>query len=152
MAGTRAGEALHAGRSDARGRTRASPSAAGCVLVVDDDAPTREMLGLLLEQEGYDVMLVHDGHAALCYLLTHALPGCILLDVWMPTMGGLAFRRAQQDVPALAAIPVIAMSAQRRGPWMDATLHVAGYLEKPFTRDQLCALVVQVGCTPPTHR
>ena len=122
------------------------------ILVVEDDADVREMLRLLLEGDGYQVLGAEDGAVALRYLHTTPRPDCILLDIWMPHMGGLAFRLVQQDTPDLAAIPVIAMSAYRRGPWLDTELQAAAYLEKPFTPEQLLALLAEVGCGPVTRR
>ncbi len=129
---------------DERTRPAVGAMAGRCILVVEDDAHTRELLGMLLDDEGYHAVLVEDGAAALRSLRANPLPCCILLDVWMPTMGGLAFCLVQRDIPELAAIPVIVISAHRRGPWTDAELQVAGYLEKPFPPDQLLALIVQV--------
>ncbi len=104
------------------------------------------MLGLLLEGEGYRVILAENGAAALGYLHCNPAPCCILLDVWMPRIGGLAFHQAQQQDPDLAEIPVIGVSAQRRGAYLLAELGVTAYLEKPFMLDQLLVLLLQTGC------
>ena len=116
------------------------------ILVIEDDDDTREMLGMTLEEEGYHVILMEHGSAALRYLRDNPPPCCILLDVWMPVMGGLSFRMAQRRNPSIAAIPVIVLSAHRRGSHLLAELEVAAYLEKPFTPDQILTLLKQVGC------
>lgn len=116
------------------------------ILVIEDDDDTREMLGMTLEEHGYHVILMEHGSAALRYLRDNPPPCCILLDVWMPVMGGLSFRMAQRRNPSIAAIPVIVLSAHRRGSHLLAELDAAAYLEKPFTPDQLLALLKQVGC------
>src|SRR3712207_4946475 len=81
------------------------------VLVVEDDPDIRGLLSELLEDEGYHVALAKSGAAGMIYLLTNPPPCCILLDVWMPVVSGITFRRALQRDPQLARIPVIVVSA-----------------------------------------
>ena len=81
--------------------------------VVDDDPDMREALRLVLELRGYSVEEAADGQRALELLRSN--PGCclILLDLMMPGMNGWQFRKAQQEAPELAAIPVVVLSAMR---------------------------------------
>ncbi|HSH78317.1 MAG TPA: response regulator [Herpetosiphonaceae bacterium] len=82
------------------------------ILVVDDEARVRNALAQLLEDEGYQVAVVRNGKEAVEYLEQHTNPPClILLDMMMPEMTGVQFRTHQQSTPALASIPVVAMSA-----------------------------------------
>mgnify|MGYP001773928339 CR=1 FL=1 len=111
------------------------------VLIVEDDPGIRAVLADFLTEEGYGVQAVADGAAALRYLFTHPTPCCILLDLRLPVVSGLTLRRALQRDPELAAIPVIVVSAQRPTTRMRTDLHVTAYLEKPFTLDQVLALV-----------
>jgi CheY-like chemotaxis protein len=61
-------------------------------------------------------------------------------------MNGWAFRRVQQGRPAFADIPVVILSALPQTATTAAQLGVARYLHKPFTADQLLALLERV-CT-----
>src|SRR5438105_9876835 len=83
------------------------------VLVVDDDALTRQSLSELLEGHGYSVATANDGREALLYLEEQdragTLPGLIVLDLVMP-VSGWEFRAQQQKQPALAAIPLVIIS------------------------------------------
>jgi CheY-like chemotaxis protein len=80
------------------------------ILIVDDDANAREALRELLEARGYIVVALGDGADALEHLRTSARPNLIVLDLLMPGMDGWDFRHRQREDPALAGIPVIALS------------------------------------------
>ena len=64
------------------------------VLVVEDTDDGREVMGALLEMEGYRVAYAVDGRDALDQLDGGLSPCLILLDVSMPRMDGIEFRRA----------------------------------------------------------
>ena len=86
------------------------------ILIVDDDAGSRNALANLLRDEGFTVVAVDSGAAALESLGRALLPGLIVLDLMMPGMDGWDFRHAQKRDPRLAAIPVIAVSAAGKLP------------------------------------
>lgn len=106
------------------------------VLVVDDDRDIRETLQELLEQEGYEVETARNGAEALT-LARRERPAVILLDLFMPVMDGLEFRRVQTEDPELADIPVVVVSAAAGMEARIGELGVAGYLEKPLRIEQL---------------
>lgn len=108
------------------------------VLIVDDEADIRDMLAVLLEEEGYQAAGAANGLEALNYLRQHRpLPCLVLLDLMMPVMDGSEFRRRQRADPALESIPVVVLTADGRPPSLDA----AGYLIKPVRlRDLLDAV------------
>jgi CheY-like chemotaxis protein len=88
------------------------------VLIVEDTADNREMLGTLLELEGYRVAYAVDGRDALDQLERGLRPCLILLDVAMPRMNGIEFRRAQVADERLSEIPVILFSAVHEIAWL----------------------------------
>ena len=120
-----------------------SPSAvAHCpVLIVEDDAELRDMMAQLLTLEGFVAATVANGREALEYLRQGDRPDIILLDLMMPVMDGWEFRRKQQSDPALAAVPVVVLSAldHRRAAEVDAV----AFLKKPLDFDRLLELVRQ---------
>jgi CheY-like chemotaxis protein len=112
------------------------------VLVIEDDATTRELVQLALEDAGYTVTVARDGVAALEVLwAVGVLPDLILLDLGMPLIDGRTFRRMQQGNPQWRTIPVVVMSGNSE---VHATAHAVGIeavLLKPFTVSELLATV-----------
>jgi CheY-like chemotaxis protein len=113
------------------------------ILVVEDDRDLRESLRDALELEGYDVVCVENGQAALTHLGTGARPCVILLDLMMPVMDGWTFRREIMKDQSLAAIPVVVMTAV--APARATSLASEAILYKPLHIDQVVG-VVQEHC------
>src|SRR5579859_3405973 len=102
------------------------------ILVVEDDAATRDAVALVLQDEGYSVTGVANGQEALAHLRQTEPPNLILLDLMMPIMNGWEFRQQQTQDPALQAIPVLVISADRSVPQKAAALGAKDYLLKPI--------------------
>jgi CheY-like chemotaxis protein len=118
----------------------ADQSVAHCpVLIVEDDADLREMMAQLLSLEGFQTATAANGREALEYLHHSESPDVILLDLMMPVMDGWEFRRLQQADPALAAVPVIVLSALDQNRTADVT--ASAFLKKPLDFDRLLQLV-----------
>jgi CheY-like chemotaxis protein len=98
------------------------------VMVVEDDAFIRDAVVEILAEEGFEAVGVRNGRDALRRLRRSKVrPSLILLDLMMPVMNGWQFRSEQLRDPALAAIPVLVMSASDpEGVCAD------GHLAKPF--------------------
>jgi DNA-binding response OmpR family regulator len=109
------------------------------VLVVDDDAPSRKMIGFLLREEGYTVFSAGSGPEALA-LLDKEMPDLVVLDVMMPGMDGLEVCRR---IRRLADLPIIFLSAKGEMADRVAGLDSGGddYLPKPFEPAELLARV-----------
>ena len=114
-------------------------------VVVEDDAPTRELLVELLAEEGYEVRSAADGLEGL-ELLTAWRPDVVLLDVVMPRADAAAFRAAQSGMPALRDVPIVLLSASRADELVELAqrLGAAAALVKPFDLYELLAVVQQV--------
>jgi two-component system response regulator MprA len=103
------------------------------VLIVEDDISIRRDLCELLTLEGYEVLLAENGEAALTVLRSvSSLPDLVLLDITMPIMDGWAFRAAQMQDPALAALPVVVMTADGHAPEKAKKMNAAGFVRKPI--------------------
>ena len=107
------------------------------ILVVDDDDDVRGALAAFLEGAGYRVVEAEDGRAALERLRSSPPVCVVLLDLFMPIMNGWAFRAAQRQDPALADIPVVLVTADRRGAEHAAELGAVANVEKPIEFDRL---------------
>jgi CheY-like chemotaxis protein len=109
--------------------------ARGEVLLVDDDAIFRAVVGEVLKAEGCSIREATNGREAL-RLLRHHLPELILVDLMMPTMNGWDFYAELVRDERLARVPVaIVSSIAGMRP------HGAQAIEKPITLAPLLALL-----------
>jgi len=135
-------------------RPASSISGKSRVLIVEDEELVRESLGLLLEEEGYEVSFAENGHEALTRLYTQLLPDVIALDLRMPVMDGWEFRAIQKGDPKLADIPVVAISAD--GSAQAAAISAEAYLQRPVDARQLLTTIERVlsekGLRPANHQ
>jgi CheY-like chemotaxis protein len=109
------------------------------VLIADDEPMTRSLLRRVLTRDcGCTVSEAADGLAALSSCGS-ARPDLIITDLRMPVMDGIELLEALRQVPALAAIPVVMMTAAReQGPVHRAIeLGVSDYLLKPLQADRV---------------
>ncbi len=94
-------------------RRLAGPGGEGTVLVVEDDAPTRELMARAVERLGLSVAMTMHGREALDWLAAHeAAPSAILLDLQMPEMDGFEFLARMRSEPRWADIPVVVVTAK----------------------------------------
>lgn len=80
--------------------------ATALILVVDDEAASREPLEVLLQGEGYRTAIATNGRAALASIARQP-PDLVLLDVTMPGMDGYDLARLIKSNPTTASIPVV---------------------------------------------
>lgn len=103
----------------------------GCrVLVVDDDADSREAIALLLEQNGYTAARAENGKAALEHLQAGFDPDLVLTDLLMPVMSGWELYTAMKGRLAWASIPIVVLAGMT--PEQRGQLSVEGAFEKPM--------------------
>jgi CheY-like chemotaxis protein len=132
----------------------ASPGPAGqpadkTILIVDDDQEFRDALVEIVRREGFQVETAKSGLQALDKLRWGLRPCVILLDLQMAVMTGWDFRTEQRRDPALAAIPVIAMTA---GYWKARDIgDYAARITKPIDVKELKARLAKY-CEPPEGR
>ncbi len=108
------------------------------VLVVEDDAASRDALVALLGLRGYATAAARNGAEALTYLDCHEPPRVILLDLMMPVMDGWHFLRARKGLPRLADIPVVLCTAEGSlDPAAARALGADDLLQKPADPDKL---------------
>jgi CheY-like chemotaxis protein len=100
-------------RSRAAGQRSAKRDAhSRLVAIVDDDADIRDAVRDVLEEQGYETIEASDGREALEMLRqAERKPDLLLLDLMMPTMDGWQLRGRLREDPALAAIPIVIMTA-----------------------------------------
>jgi CheY-like chemotaxis protein len=109
------------------------------VLVIDDDALSREVFALLLQDAGYAVDTADSGDAALLHLQTARLwPQVILTDLQMPGTTGSELARRLHGLCG-PATRVLAMSAS--APDDGSEREFDGFLLKPFTTETFTAAI-----------
>jgi two-component system response regulator MprA len=101
------------------------------VLLIDDNIVTQETMSMALAAGGYRVATASNGADALERLRGYERPSLILLDLSMPVMDGCAFCRQRQQDPALAAIPVVVLSAAGDVAEKALSLGAQAFLRKP---------------------
>lgn len=111
------------------------------VLVIEDDAGVSASLADVLEDEGYTVEIAGSGLEALRRLQHDPLPTLILLDLMMPEMDGIDFRRAQRADPRLRDIPLVIVSARPDVAACAAELGADDFLRKPMSFEELLHVV-----------
>jgi signal transduction histidine kinase/DNA-binding response OmpR family regulator len=90
-------------------------SKSGQVMVVDDDAPSRKMLRVMLENEGWKVEEAEGGRAALDRL-KQITPALIIVDLLVADMDGMDFLTELNKHPDWAAIPVVVLTGTELTP------------------------------------
>ena len=118
---------------------RAKP--APMAVIADDDGATRRVLQVLLEREGYDVLVAVDGESAV-QLVRDALPTVVFLDARMPAPDGYEVCRIIRTELAPADQPYVTMltASGREDDRERATeAGVDEFLTKPFSPSRVSA-------------
>ena len=112
------------------------------ILIVEDDLPTVELLKFTLQSEGFDVVVVYDGIAAL-RSVEKENPDLILLDVMIPGVDGFEVCQLIKHNIKLMRIPVIMVTAKVRKEDRALGLEKGAddYIAKPFDPMDLVAHV-----------
>jgi CheY-like chemotaxis protein len=116
------------------------PASAGkTVLVVEDNAITRDGLAMILGRAGYPVLTASNGQEALDLLASGTAPDLILLGMLMPVLDGWHFlgRLKAQGV----TVPLVVTTGTIRTREWAAANGCAGFLRKPIEEDALLAEV-----------
>ncbi|CAM3839247.1 envelope stress response regulator transcription factor CpxR [Xenorhabdus thuongxuanensis] len=108
------------------------------ILLVDDDRELTSLLKELLEMEGFNVVIAHDGEQALQYIDSSI--DLLLLDIMMPRKNGI---ETLKELRQYHQTPVIMLTA--RGSDLDRVLGLElgadDYLPKPFNDRELVARI-----------
>jgi len=109
------------------------------VLVVDDDAEIRKLLGEYLERNGFRVSLATDG-AEMRRVLDRSRPDIVVLDLMLPGDSGLTLCR---DLRVESSLPVIMLTARSEEVDRIVGLEMGAddYLAKPFSPRELLARI-----------
>lgn len=115
------------------------------ILTVDDSASVRQLLRVVLQGAGYEVLEAVDGVDGLSKLKGQEL-SLILTDVNMPKMDGLEFTRQARALPQYKFTPIVLLTTEssaekkQQGKAAGAT----AWIIKPFDPEQLLGVVKKV--------
>jgi DNA-binding response OmpR family regulator len=115
----------------------------GRVLVVDDEPHVRLSYRVALETEGYDVVEVNSGKAALDQLVDRRF-GLAILDMRMPEMDGLELLARMRENKI--GVPVVIVTAYSDVPHAVKAMKLGAidFLQKPLKPEELRTLVAEV--------
>jgi CheY-like chemotaxis protein len=122
------------------------------ILVVEDEPDTAELVKLILQEKGYQVVHAADGQDALDKIASMPPPSLVLLDIQLPLVDGITILEMIRATPDWQDVPVVLLTAVvdplciRQA----VSIKVQDYVLKPFTRDDLLRSVERT-LTPLAH-
>jgi twitching motility two-component system response regulator PilG len=119
------------------------------VMVVDDSKTIRRTAETLLRKEGFEVITAVDGFEALGKIVDYQ-PDLVFLDIMMPRLDGYQTCALIKHHHAFKNTPVVMLSS-RDGLFDRARGRVVGsdrYITKPFTKEDLLAVIAHYGSNP----
>jgi len=110
------------------------------VLIVDDEAPIREMIAVALEMAGYDCMEADSAQTAHPMIIDRK-PDMVLLDWMMPGISGIEFARRLRKDEMTSDIPIIMLTAKtdEDNKIQGLETGIDDYITKPFSPRELVA-------------
>ena len=115
------------------------------ILLAEDNEANISTTSSYLGAKGYDLIVAKDGLEAINLAAT-AKPDLILMDIQMPNVDGLEAMRQIRQNPALATVPIIALTALAMPTDQDRCLAAGAnrYLSKPISLKQLSQMMVSL--------
>ncbi|HBH78337.1 MAG TPA: two-component system response regulator, partial [Nitrospira sp.] len=107
------------------------------ILVVEDETDTADLVKLILQENGYQVVHAADGQDALNKIASMPPPSLVLLDIQLPQVDGVTILETIRATPDWQDVPVVLLTAVvdplciRRA----VSIKVQDYMLKPFKRD-----------------
>ncbi|MEN0058978.1 MAG: sigma-54 dependent transcriptional regulator [Bdellovibrio sp.] len=114
------------------------------ILIIDDEAPIRDVLSASLKDEGYEVSWAHDGESGL-QAIREVQPDMVFLDIWMPGKfdGIEVLTLAKKEFPQLEFVMIsghgtieTAVKATKLGAW--------DFIEKPLSMDKILIVIANI--------
>jgi len=114
------------------------------ILLIEDNEHNRYLATFLLERSGLEVRSAADGAAGIAIAAEGGLD-LILLDILLPVMDGYAVAGELRRNPALARVPIIAVTSYAMAGDRERALAAGcdGYIEKPINPDTFVADVTR---------
>lgn len=103
------------------------------ILIVDDEIDVVEVVTVLLEHEGYELLKAYDGQEALD-IIEEVVPDLVILDIMMPKIDGVEVCRRMREKEKMADIPIVMFSAKLSAIDKKESFDAGadGFISKPF--------------------
>ena len=126
------------------------------ILIVEDNAVTRQIMRISLAAQGYRIIEAEDGRTAIAKMAEHH-PALVILDLGLPDIDGLTLAQTLRVLPGREDVPFVAFSAfvDRLGGARKTNDLFKAFVPKPIEPSKLVDLVkrlVAVSPAPPVIR
>ncbi|MEF9478886.1 response regulator [Chryseobacterium sp. RRHN12] len=112
------------------------------ILIFDDDTAILEVITIIFEENGYDVKISETSHDILEKVAEYQ-PDIILMDNWIPRIGGVEATKLLKNSKEFNHIPVIYVTANNDIAALASEAQADDYVSKPFNLDDLEAMVAK---------
>lgn len=106
------------------------------ILIFDDDTTILEVVTIIFEENGYDVEISETSHDIL-ERVENFRPDLILMDNWIPNIGGVEATKKLKSHPDFKAIPVIYVTANNDIAKLAKEAGADDFVAKPFDLDDI---------------
>jgi CheY-like chemotaxis protein len=122
------------------------------ILVVEDNAVTRQIVRLSLAAQGYEILEAEDGRTAIAKLAEHH-PDLIIQDLALPDIDGLTLAQTLHEMPGRGDIPIIAFSAfvEKLEEARASEGHFRAFIPKPIEPSKLVSIVKRLMPVSASH-
>ncbi len=116
------------------------------ILIVADSESIREVVGMALRSEGYNVIVGEDGQLGYALLLENDNVNLIISDLNMPRMDGITFLKEVRKLDKYKYLPILILTTEsQEAKKMEAkNAGATGWIIKPFVKEKLLAVVKKV--------
>jgi CheY-like chemotaxis protein len=111
------------------------------ILIIDDEADIREIVRLLLTDEGHEVLEAENGYEGILKAQRDQ-PDLIVLDIMMPGINGFEVAKHLKDDPNTQNIPIIILSVLAKDS--QYRQGILDYISKPFRQEELLNIVRKI--------
>ncbi len=101
------------------------------ILICDDDEGILDLLTMLLEDNGFDV-IAEQSSLNVYKIIESEHPDLLILDLWMPVLSGDQVLRMLKNNPATQTLPVMIISASMEGKQIAVLAGADDFMAKPF--------------------
>lgn len=112
------------------------------ILIFDDDTAILEVVTIIFEENGYDVKISETSHDIIEKVAEYK-PDVILMDNWIPKIGGVEATKLLKSNEEFRHIPVIYVTANNDIVALAAEAQADDYVSKPFNLDDLEKIVAK---------